>query len=442
MTQPPEGSGPIPPPASEPPPPLPPAAPLAEAPEAATPRAGFASSSEAPSGPLPAPPPPVPRSLLPPDQLPYPVRYEVAYPEGLSRWKTLLRLPLLVPVYLFLYLVQAALFPVFAIGWTTVFWRKKYPSWAFDGGAGAMGFAARAGAYALLQTDKFPSFDYERPDVVLEFAQPPSGQLSRWRVFWWKLALLLPHYAALYFLQAALSVVTVLAWFGILFSGNYPRGMFAFATGVMRWHYRVLAYFVSYNDRYPPFALSRDAAPAGAKAVIWSGVGGVALFGGFTALIVLGAATAGDGGRHTAVRYADLRSGRGGEGLSFAQPGGPVVITLNRVTDPGDSLVPILKPARDEKVVVFQWTVRNRSNGDRRIPGGDAATLEYTDGETHHIGAEFITVDGRVAPGLISPGAAGVVQGVFVLPKTAAPLELTFAAGWASRGGIVYRFIP
>ena len=131
-----------------------------------------------------------------------------------------------------------------------------------------MAYVARATAYGLLQTDRFPSFDYEHSDVVLEFAQPPSGYLSRWRVFWWKLTLLFPHYVVLYALQLALVVVTTLAWLGILFTGNYPRGMFAFATGVMRWHYRVLAYFVSYNDRYPPFALSHEAGPAGNKSVV------------------------------------------------------------------------------------------------------------------------------------------------------------------------------
>ncbi|MBA4180002.1 MAG: hypothetical protein C0506_05375 [Anaerolinea sp.] len=386
------------------------------------------------------PPAAIPRSLLPPAELPYPVRYEVAYPERLSRWKTFFRLPLLLPVYLFLYLVQAALLPLFLIGWTTVFWKKKYPSWAFTGGAGAMGYVARATAYGLLQTDRFPSFDYEHPDVVLEFAPPPAGQLSRWRVFWWKVALLLPHYAVLYFLQAALAVVTILAWFGILLSGNYPRGMFAFATGVMRWHYRVLSYFASYNDRYPPFALSRDAGPAGNTAVVWSGAGGILVFGGFTAAVVAAAIVAGDADRQT-VRYADLLNGRGSETLILTQTsGGTVQIRLDRVIDPGDALIQLLKPARDEKVIVFEWTVRNRSNGPKRVSDG-SITFKHSGGETRRVEASLIAVDGRAAPGSVAEGTSAAVRAAFVVPKNAVPVDLRFKAGWTELGGVIYEFV-
>ena len=383
---------------------------------------------------------PASRALLPPDELPYPVRYEVAYPERLSRWKTLLRLPLLVPVYLFGYLVQTALFPLLLIGWTAVFWRRKYPSWAFVGGAGAIAYGARATAYGLLQTDRFPSIDYEHPDVVLEFARPPSGELSRWRVCFWKLALLLPHYIVLSALQLALGVVTVLAWFGILFTGNYPRGMFAFATGVMRWHYRVLAYFASYNDRYPPFALSRDAGSAGNKAVIWSGIGGILVFGGFTAAIVAAAITAGGGERQT-VRYADLLNGRASDTLILSQgTGGTVQIRLNRVIDPGDELIQLLKPARDEKVVIFEWTIRNRTGGRIGVTGG-AANYSYSNGESRDAGADIITVDGRAAPGSIDEGTSATVQAAFVVPRTAVPGELHFEAGWTTLGGVTYEFV-
>ena len=111
----------------------------------------------------------VPSSHLAPPSSLYPLRYDVAYAEHLSRWKTLLRGFLLVPVWSFLYLLEGALFSLVAIGWTTVFWRKKYPAWAFQGTAGALAFLARATAYGLLQTDRFPSFDVETSPVTLEF---------------------------------------------------------------------------------------------------------------------------------------------------------------------------------------------------------------------------------------------------------------------------------
>jgi hypothetical protein len=71
----------------------------------------------------------------------------------------------------------------------------------------------------------------------------------------WFLAI--PHYIVLFFLWIAAIVVVIIAWFAILFTGRYPRGMFDFVQGVIRWGARVGAYaFVLVTDRYPPFSLA------------------------------------------------------------------------------------------------------------------------------------------------------------------------------------------
>lgn len=69
--------------------------------------------------------------------------------------------------------------------------------------------------------------------------------------------LAIPDFIVLIFLDIATIVVVVLAWFAILGTRRYPRGIFEFVQGVIRWHNRVTAYaFVLVTDRYPPFSLS------------------------------------------------------------------------------------------------------------------------------------------------------------------------------------------
>jgi hypothetical protein len=134
--------------------------------------------------------------------------------------------------------------------------RQRYPRWWFDFALELARFGARIGAYLTLLTDQYPS-TVEEQNVHLEIDYPDVVRdLNRWLpLVKWLLAI--PHYIVLFFLTVAAVVVVIIAWFAILFTGRYPRGMFDFVVGVGRWWLRVQGYaFLLVTDDYPPFSLT------------------------------------------------------------------------------------------------------------------------------------------------------------------------------------------
>jgi hypothetical protein len=137
-----------------------------------------------------------------------------------------------------------------------ILFRRKYPRWWFDWNLELQRFTNRVVAYVALMDDRYPSTDQQQA-VHLYYAYPDASRdLNRFLplVKW---LLVIPHFIVLVFLWLAAIVVAIAAWFAILFTGRYPRGMFDFVEGVLRWGQRVIAYaFLLVTDRYPPFRLA------------------------------------------------------------------------------------------------------------------------------------------------------------------------------------------
>lgn len=138
----------------------------------------------------------------------------------------------------------------------TILFRQKYPRWWFDFNLQLTRFSTRVMSYLALMSDRYPSTDEEQW-VHLDLDYPDVKQdLNRFLpLVKWLLAI--PHYIVLLFLGIAAVFAVVIAWFAILFTGRYPRGIFNFVEGVMRWGLRVEAYsMLLVTDRYPPFRLA------------------------------------------------------------------------------------------------------------------------------------------------------------------------------------------
>jgi len=136
-----------------------------------------------------------------------------------------------------------------------IVFRQKYPRWWFDWNLNFLRFSNRVTTYLALLDDRYPSTDEEQA-VHLNFPYPDVQQMNRWLpLIKWLLAI--PHYVVLLFLCIAAVVAVIVAWFAILFTGAYPRGLFDFVVGVLRWGNRVNGYaFALVTDVYPPFRLS------------------------------------------------------------------------------------------------------------------------------------------------------------------------------------------
>ena len=206
----------------------------------------------------------------------YPVQFAVDYPDRpLDRLTTFFRLIVAIPICVVLGAVAGGTWQwsthdnntavvaagagglLFFAPLLMIVFRRKYPRWWFDWNLELLRFSNRVSVFLALMDDHYPSTD-EQQAVHLDYPYPDAQrELNQWLpLIKWLLAL--PHYFVLFFLEIGAVVAVIIAWFAILFTERYPRELFTFVEGVIRWHNRVIAYAaLLVTDQYPPFRLAQ-----------------------------------------------------------------------------------------------------------------------------------------------------------------------------------------
>lgn len=202
----------------------------------------------------------------------YPVQFSVDYPDReLDRLTSFFRFPLAIPIIIVLGFVAGGTWKwggedsmfgagagglLFIAPLLLIVFREKYPRWWFDWNRELLRFVNRVFVFLALMDDRYPSTDEEQSvHLKLDYPDVPT-QLNRWLpLVKWLLAI--PHYVVLFLLDIVAVVAVVVAWVAILITGRYPRLLFDYVEGVLRWHNRVVAYaFILVTDEYPPFRIA------------------------------------------------------------------------------------------------------------------------------------------------------------------------------------------
>jgi hypothetical protein len=194
----------------------------------------------------------VPDPAGPPSPL-YPAKLELAYPVELNRWLPLVKWLLLFPHYVALWFVGIGAFFVAVYAFFAVLITGRWPQGAFDYLVGTFRWMYRVSAYFQLMTDAYPPFSLaDDPSYPVRVVVERPPQVARWRpLVQWFLAI--PYLwvaAAILWLSG---VLTILAFFTILFTRSIPRGLFELMVPGLRWSLRGNAYAYFLTTRYPPF---------------------------------------------------------------------------------------------------------------------------------------------------------------------------------------------
>lgn len=165
---------------------------------------------------------------------------------------------LAIPHFIVIAVLNLAAEIVAVIAWFAILFTGEYPRGMWDFVVGVQRWQWRAGTYSLFLYDKYPPFqlDSGENDPGTEpalFAVSRPVERNRLtcalRIIW-----AIPAIIVVYFIEIGLGVVSFIAWFVVLFTGQWPEGMRKFVIDALRWIHRVSSYIFLLTDEYPPFS--------------------------------------------------------------------------------------------------------------------------------------------------------------------------------------------
>ena len=211
----------------------------------------------------------------------------------------------------------------------------------------------------------------------------------------------------LQFLDIGAFLAVFAAWFCILFTGRFPKGLHGYVAGVGRWNLRVQAYMLSLTDEYPPYSLSGLAGSAGKDSYVISSIVGGLMFAGYIALFatgVIGGFRGFDFRQTTTVHasYSQLKTGQETEFGNTWQAD----ISLTRVEDPVGREYS-LTPRSGERYISFYFDLR--SDPDYSVHISDSE-FRLEDANGNYYRPVVTSVSGRAMPTSFKGSASGIVM--------------------------------
>ena len=182
-----------------------------------------------------------------------PTQFDVEYPEELSRLLIFVKWLLVIPHLFILYALGAVHAVITLIAFFAILFTTRYPEGLFKIAVGVMRWQANLYAYILLLRDDYPPFSWESGEYPLTLEIEYPDTLNRWLPLI-KWLLIIPNLIVFLIVALIAYFLIIVGWFAILFTGKFPRGMFDFVVGTMRWSLRVNAYTYLMRDEYPPFS--------------------------------------------------------------------------------------------------------------------------------------------------------------------------------------------